>query len=362
VRPQAKGKKVAPGQGEFWSPVAPEVQAYANQVADEMRDPCVPAHQREWIGNNLSLRQFYSDWMLADRQKRVESGALAAATLEKDLFCLSQWERFSRPKDWQDDKPWPGFPIGKVTGRYLDSVLNEMRQHVSPGTVTSTWNHLRTILNFAARIRAIDKAPRPGRRKTDDREVSIFRDEQIVAAFGALAGEPDLQVAFVLAVNAGIRPVDLFCLRWRDFDLATRPTVTFRSRKTGKLQKIPLAPVTVAHIQRLPREGSDGMLFPGRSSPEAKFPERSKPSRNRRLITKRLFAKVGIHFEKPSQVARATCNTRLNRVREGAGVFVLGHGLTLNAKSYTEPSDLVREAVLAVEQPACFFEGLSVPN
>ncbi|OGT59901.1 MAG: hypothetical protein A3E01_10685 [Gammaproteobacteria bacterium RIFCSPHIGHO2_12_FULL_63_22] len=330
------------------------MQAVADVVARQFRDPVVPEANRTWLRKSLSLRQFYCDWMLPERLLRVERRQLAKGTLDKDRQSLSRWERFSRPADWSPEKAWPGVPIGAITSLYLDDVIQRMRLELGAATTKSTMSHLRTIFNHAVKVRALEFAPKPERLKTEARRVQIYRADQIEAAYGALASWPDLQVAFVLGINAGPRPVDLFLLRRDQLDLiGDRPTLSYRARKTGKEQVVPLAPVTVRQLLRLSNT-ADTYLFPGRSSPAALEPEKSKPARRRRDIIKAAFAKVGLHFPKPFQAARATCNTRLNSVRDGTGLFVLGHGLTLNAKSYMEPSELIFEAMNAVAQPACF--------
>ncbi|MBX3448231.1 MAG: tyrosine-type recombinase/integrase [Planctomycetaceae bacterium] len=354
-KPRRKHKP-DPRQMPLWDQALdPDVRAYAAAVEQRYRDPVVPEVSRAWIRDNLTLRAFYQDWMLQDRERRCAAKELSRGTISKDRQALSRWERYSRPEDWPEDKPWPGIPIGALTGRYVADVLTRMHAELGDSTARSTWGHLRTILNYAVQVRALDHAPKPERKRPEDRKVSVYRPEQIEAAFLALKDHVDLQVAFVLAINTGMRTVDLFSLKWSNCDLVgTHPTVTFTARKTRKAQTIPLAPVTVRHVLRLPSKGDSPWLFPGRSSPEAIDPERSRPARRRKELIAHRFAMAALTFEKPFQVARATCNTRLERARQGAGLFVLGHGLSLNAKSYHEPSDLIFEAVNAVEQPPCF--------
>jgi integrase len=356
-RPRRRHKP-APNQSTLWpTTVDPEVLAAAEVVEQQFRDPVVPEANRVWLRKSLGLRQFYQDWLLPERRQRVVNKQLAAGTLAKDRQALTRWERFTRPPDWPAEKGWPGIPLGSITGLYLAEVLVRMRRQLGEATTRSTWNHLRTIFNRAVKVRALDFAPAPERVKVDAQRVQIYRPEQIEAAYRSLAGQPALQVSFVLAINAGPRPVDLFLLRREQMDLVDdRPTLSFRSRKTGKEQTVPLAPVTVRHLRRLVSGAADPYLFPGLSSPASADPEKSWAARRRRAAIVQALASVGISFPKPFQAARATCNTRLNTVRDGAGVFVLGHGLTLNSKSYMEPTELIFEAVNAVKQPACFAD------
>lgn len=355
-----KKKEPASGQQALWEPgVDAETLAYAQVVTETFRDVEVPVANRQWVRDHLSVRQFYTDWMDIERRKKLEDNDVAPGTLQKERQAINRWEKYSRPEDWPVGKDWTGVPIGAVSGAYMKHVIRKMFEGLAPCTIKSTWGHLRAIFKFAVQVRALDCAPEPDVSfESEDAEedlVTVYKPDEIRRAYQALSAEPDLQVSFVLACNAGMRPVDLYSLETDKLDVeSAHPTITFKSRKTGKVQAIPLAPITVMHLRRLNLGGR--YVFPGRSNPTAKDPERSRPARARRRRVQSLFMAAGLTFEKPNQVARATCNTRLNRARQGAGDFVLGHSLTLNSKSYMDPSDLIFEAIHAVPQPECFSE------
>jgi len=235
--------------------------------------------------------------------------------------------------------------------------LERLTQATCAATAKSTWSHLRTVFKAAVRLRAIVDAPVP-EQETVDAKATIYKPSQIEAAYRALAPHPDLQVAFVLSLNAGLRPVDLFALSWNNVELDTeRPLLDFTSQKTSKQQGVPLAPVTVAHLMRLPSSRRRiGKLFPGRQGEHAKDRERSRPARTRSALVKKLLAAVRIRYSKPFQAGRATCNERLEAHRQGSGQFVLGHALTLNSRSYRQPDQMIFEAITTVPQPECFHE------
>ncbi len=356
---QARKRLSFAGQQEFYPPdLDRELARYVEQMEKTYRDPFVPEHQRSAIRRTFTLREFYETWLLPEHRQRQAAGELSRATLKKYRQALTRWEEHSRPDEWPSGKPWQGVPIGSITGLYLESVLLRMRARLSPDSVRSTWNHLRTILNFADQVRALEKAPQRKRQKAMRREPRTYTTAELDTAYRALDGYADLQVAFVLACNCGMRAVDLFLLRWENFDLdGERPTVSFRARKTGKDQRLPLAPVTVAQLQRLTSFGRSGLLFPGRTNPEAQDPEKSRAAERRRETVRTLFSSAGLEIAKPFQVARATCNTRLNSTRgfDRSGNFMLGHDLGCNSTSYMNPSELMFQAVRAVEQPACFL-------
>ena len=353
-----------PAQETLWpSRIDPDVLAYAESTKEELAAQIVPEDQRAWVRQNLSLRDYYGDWMLPELERRVQKGSLAKGTLAKDRQALRRWEEATRPENWDPNKNWPGLPIGYITPRAVQQFLENLFEiSTSTATAKSTWNHVRNILNHAVKMRAIDTFPKPEHipnptPSDDDEMVTFYRPEQIEAAYGAFKDHVDLQVALVLAANAGPRSHDVFAMKWSCVDLkGVRPAVTFVAKKTGKRQKVPLAPVTVAQLKRLSSLGSHEYLFPGLSNPLAEDPERSRPARRRRELIRTLLLSVGIDFQRPFQALRATCNKRLEDWRTGVGQFVLGHALTLNARHYYEPSDLIIQAVNSIEQPACFFQ------
>lgn len=360
VAPTQRKIASARGQGTLWSTEAdPAVLAFAESTRETMAATVIPENMRAFIRHNLSLRGLYCDWILPDLERRVAAKTLARATIFKDLQALNRWELYSpRPSDWPEGRTWPGVPLEFITPRYVEEFLVALFAGCPVGTARSTWSHLRNLLNHAVKVRAIEACPKPEHiPNADGGPVRIYRAEEIAAVYVALRHHVPLQVSFVLALNIGARAVDLYLLRWEDFDLTTdRPCVSFVSRKTGKRQTVPLAPVTIAQLQRLPSFGHDPYLFPTLTSPTSADPEKSTRSRRRRDHMQTCLQIAGIDLEKPMQAARATCNTRLERHRTGAGQFVLGHGLTLNSKHYHEPSDMVFDAVMTLPQPPCFSD------
>lgn len=348
--------------------VDPDLLRIAKAVRDEHADCEVPEDQRALVRGSYTIRRFYEEWLEPARLKRVESRKLSSGSLAKDRQALNRWEALTRPPadQWPAEKPWHGVPLGYITGGYLDEFLTALRDAYAEATAYSTWTHLRTMLNAAVRLRVLDAAPVPkDTPRMDSGTVEIYgtstaADGGLTRAYTALAEHLLLQTAFVLAVNAGPRSIDLFLLRWEDFDLtADRPALDFESRKTKKKQRIPLAPCTVAHLRRLQQPllfpDSGGLVFPRLSSPDNAHPEKSREARHRNAVAKALLAKAGFAFEKPWQAARATCNERYESHKEGVGQFLLGHSRkTINARSYRRPTQTVYDAVHKLPQPACF--------
>ena len=337
-------------------------------AAAEQRVTEIPEPDRRRYSEATTLRAFWADpqyGLSSARAQRVEEGGLAANSTAKDRQALNRWERYTpRPAGWPSNAGWEGRPLAWITDQHVTDFVSAMRKDLSSQTCRSTWSHLRVMLNHAVKVKAIETAPEPQWSRGEDRLAKeLYQDEQLSAIYDALTGQTDLQVAFVVSVNAGLRSVDLFSLRWSNVLLRReRPGLEFTSRKTGKRQVVPLAPVTVQHLERWRRATGvlldDCMVWPKLTDPDAADPERSRAARRRNLRIKRVLAQLGIHHPKPWQVGRLTCNERLERHRPGSGQFVLGHASTLNSVSYREPSGLIYEAVVSLPRPANWSQAI----
>ena len=346
-------------------PPKPDWEAIA---AAEVTRVEIPEAERATFAAEHTLREFYTHPLYgleAIRRKRVDDGTLAAGTLAKDRQALNRWERYSpKPAGWLDDQPWHGRPLAYITDQHVNDTLGAMRRNpdIRSATCESTWGHLRTIFKRAVEVRAIENTPKPtwGRGDRADRKAKEFYDDdQLTEVYTALNDQVDLQVAFVVSVNAGPRTVDLFLLRWENLHLTReRPALEYTAKKTGKRHVVPLAAVTVRQIQRRRKHSGvlldAGLVWPSLTDAGAKDPERSRAARRRNERFKATLTEIGITHEKPWQVGRLTCNERLERHQPGSGQFILGHDNTLNCKSYREPSGLVYEAVTTLPQPECF--------
>lgn len=325
------------------------------------------------IRETRTLVEFYRDWMAPHRQRQLRAKKVTGNTLSKERQALNrwrEWELANRPDDWSGD--WSGVPIGFLAGGYLDEFYAAMAKKYASQTVVSTRNHLRTILNFAVQIGALDEAPQPQPLDLEDPEdveedlATVWSDEELDALYRSASGRFDLQTAIVLAVNCGPRSVDLFTLTWRKNICLHEdvPMLRFRARKTGKKHGIPLHPVVVDHLQRLRADESfdpGGPVFPDLGSVACKDPERSRAARARNKLIKRCLAEASLPIhERPWQVMRATCCTRLNDIKSGIGSWVIGQGFDragtkLAEDFYYNPSRLAVSTILRSPQPAAFL-------
>lgn len=347
------------------------------EVAAEHQDAVrlVPEADRQLVRESLTLSEFHAEWMAPVRRKQMQSGQLSKGTWEKELQALRRYTDWDanpdrRPAKWPAGVAWTGLPIGYLTGPWLDRWIAALAASgLAQDTVESTWYQLRTVLNFAVKVKALDTAPKPAGIKQyyeadDDLFAEVWNLDEVAAIYRQLAGSPQLQTAFVVSVNAGPRPRDLFALRWGTHVRLDqeRPEIWYTAVKTGKRHFAPLAPCTVAHLERLRKRllVSDGQLvFPRLTSAKNRDPEKSKAARRRNAAIKAAIAEAGLEVPvKPWQQGRSTCNTRLNAVPPGGIGKLMLHGRDMsdvNSRSYDGAMDRIREAVLAIEQPAEFL-------
>lgn len=319
----------------------------AEMLARQYADPVLTPEAAARVAETTTLAGYYKEIM---RPRLV--GQRAAKTLEHYVTALNQWETYAPKLDLPE---WSGMPVKLITGRYVEAFFEAASEQLENSTIELAWKKVRAILNDAKRLKVIDKIPKPKLLSVEDGAIVTYSDDEIVRAYAALKDHLELQVAFVLAVNAGLRPIDLFRLHRDALDLGNDPSITFTAQKTGKLQRVPLAAVTVAQLRRLPRDTQ--YLFPSLGNPKAQAPESSAAATKRNELFKSLIASVGLTHERPWKVCRATCNTRLEACQKGVGEFVLGHcAKGVNAKHYNDRTQVVTDTINRVPQPACFFE------
>lgn len=358
--------------------VQPELEIF-RQLQEEHSSgpPTVPDGQRIEIRQSLTLQAFYDAWMAGWRQQQLAAGDVSPGTLSKERQALrrfAKWEQENPPENWPADREWRGCPIGFLQGGYFDRFYAAISPpKYAANTVVSTRNHLRTVLNHAAQIGALESAPQPRPLDLDDPDdvdedlATVWTADEIDAIYQSLAGTPDLQTAFVININAGPRSSDIFRLRWeKNVRLSEQPPMLrFRSKKAKKKHGIPLAPVTVAHLQRLQAAHlfePGGPVFPRLVSLKCKDPERSRAARRRNQQMKKLLEAAGVPVhDKPWQVGRASCCTRYNDHKGGVGSWVIGQGhadrsgTKLAANFYDNPTEDMARAILSAPQPISFL-------
>lgn len=386
--------------------VDPRILELSKKVAAADVRLVVPVHQREQFAS-LPLRAWYECPLYGpsvQRLKDIDAKKTAAGTMAKDLSAISVFERFTRPADWTGD--WPGISISAIGPEYLrEWIRNALASGKSKGYLDGLAGHLTWILRLAVEREVLARAPKkpPVKQIATAVRATLFSDDDLTVIYETngqiletldrihanLAGNFELQTAFMLACSCGLRPSDLFSLCWCDLNVIDGTPAIFRvpqkTKRHGTTVRIPLASCVSARLAELRRraalnvngtgsdEAADSVsadamasrrIFPYLVSAAAKDPEKSHAARRRNAELRKAAQAAGFLFpdrrSKPWQIARATCNERLERHCAGIGEFVLGHASgSVNAKSYRKRWSEAVAAVQTLPQPPGFLEVIS---
>jgi len=358
LRPENEHRTNSPSD-VIKSPVSGgSLEKWQAEHSEESRAKLVSDDDRPRYAAQTTLREFYQHcqsgrFEMVGRQSRTKS------TAEKDVQALSAWERATRPEDWPADQAWLGPSLAFIedsSSAWFYSVFERM--HVGVGLSAASVNGgirgaLLTILNHAVKVRAMTRRPECERLKQPAKLADIYSEEDVENTVHQLlkAGHEEIATAFLFDLSVGVRSADLFSLTREQITLDTRsrPVLELSAEKTGKSQRIPLAPSVRALIDR--RCPASGPLFPSFFSPNALRPNQTKPARRRNDFLKAAQTACGIERLKPWQSCRSTLNERLESTPggEGVGEFVLGHSAKrVNARSYRNPTEVVYRTINAL--------------
>ncbi len=373
------------------APFMPLLALFDRMKAEHTAEvPAISQADRDIARERYSVLKIYMVYLQEFRDQQCRDGKLRRGTIEKDrqsLRCFSKWDHdpIRAPKDWPEDEVWQGLPALYLAQGYVEQwFLERILQGYSINTMRSRWAHLRTIMNMVQRLGIMDVVPTvevesvirriessTGIDPDDDLPPVIYSTEQLDQVYRRIE-EFDLLTAWVLGLNCGARTVDLFSLRWgHDVRFGEKPEVTFKARKTGRRHWVPLHPVTVQHLRKLvlnqghinPAKPT-GLVFPDLTSAVSKDPEKSPPARIRNDRIKAAIRAAGIgleiegEYDKPWQVLRATCSTRLNNHRPGIGRLVThGKESDVNSLHYWNEYPAIVEAINTLVLPPAFNVG-----
>lgn len=337
------------------------------------------------FGPDLKLRQWYERQLLPKLLERVELGQRSARTLEEYEIALGHWERkASYPLESDPTVNAIDPPVRLINESIVSAFRRKLlkdpftkgkstaRNQRANLTVNKVMRHLRAIVRTlfppdshnpnGAGI--VPLFPWPEELKRQGTLTFTFSRKELSALYLACGKcksaskyacnrspmhNPDKwRTALVLALNAGPRTWDLFGLKWSaiKWDKFKHGAVWFQSRKTAKIQMVPLNRESRIHLEHLRKLfPTDEFIFQG-------FKKDSTFYRSWERIT--AAAKVTAPFES----MRKTCSTLHDDVRHGVGAFLLGHSPRgVNATSYDNPTPRVMRTVYKLKCPAEFRRG-----
>ena len=336
----------------------------------------------------LTLPDYHARHVAGGRAE-CAAGKTAKATADREALavrCYAEWDRRQRPGEWPAELSWAGVPLKYVMGRWLESFLLESARSLATASVLSTWQSLRVILSDARKRNVIPQTPTiprlkrslqeaVGEEEDDEQDVLAYTDAELGRIYAAFADHPHelaMQTAQVLGTNAGPRPVDLFLLRFEEHVHLRNapPLLVFRTRKTGKKHRVPLAAVTVERLARLRNRGRfqrvDTWLFPDPTSPKARDPERSRSARRRTAALRDALEAAGLDamlFRTPWHSVCKSCTTRFNAHGIAHGLGSVGRLIThdkdadVSSQSYDITLPTLLKAVETIGWPFWIYAG-----
>lgn len=350
-----------------------EYERICAEVPESVSKVRIPEAEREDFARSTSLWGFVmqcqaGDWGRIGRKREKTTGTWTGYRDSVRMWC-----DYMRPTELPDDVGWPGLSLSvleRLSSEQWQEFVDAMDEDVAAPTIGRRWRELKVFLEHAKKINAIRWYCIPELPPEDDLK-RVYTPAEVACLWDLLRPHVLLQSAFVVSLNCGLRTNDLMCLPWSSLsvDVAGRPVLDFKARKTGKQQRLPLNATTLAAIERCrPISGHTPWIFFGLTNPEAKFPERTAFALARRGLQRKIWTEANIRdhrkpdeiLRKPWQAGRATCSTRYDTFHLGVASFVLGHSLEgVTARSYTEPTEIVWDAVRGVPQYECFRELLA---
>lgn len=146
----------------------------------------------------------------------------------------------------------------------IERYRNHLQGKVAPSTVNTHLKVIRVALEKAVNQGIFDR--NPGRqvdnlKTSDDRhERRAFTVDELKKLL-AVCGD-DWRTAVIFGVYTGLRLGDIQSLTWSNIDLQTSE-LTIQTRKTGRIQILPLAKPLLSHVETLPAgDNPDASLCP----------------------------------------------------------------------------------------------------
>lgn len=186
----------------------------------------------------------------------------------------------SRWRCYVEGTPLAGMPLSAIGTEHVAAWLDGLEAHPrkpAPGTCNLALALVRKALADARRLGKIRTNPAEGvtmQRKAPQRERAFLTAEELRAVVACDAIPLRARCCYVFAVLTGLRPGELWALRWGDLSLdGARPEVTVRrshdrdTTKGGRVRAIPLLPGALLALATLQVLGDfstdpDDLVFP----------------------------------------------------------------------------------------------------
>ncbi|MGY1458802.1 tyrosine-type recombinase/integrase [Luteimonas sp. A534] len=203
-------------------------------------------------------------------------------------------------------------PIKDVTAAHLLSVVTKVMERPAPSIAALIQMWSSQIFRYAIRTRGLKADPASALRgvvvRPPTKHKKALKKAELTEFLSKLdrsAGEPHVRIALELLMHTFVRPVELRCASWSEFDLAHRQWHIPGARmKKGHEHIVPLSEQVVALLEELRQIHSGaGLLFRNQRDPKRPM---SATTLNRRIERMGYAGKFSAHG------FRATASTHLN--------------------------------------------------
>lgn len=186
---------------------------------------------------NTSTRQFLESWL---REKKASA---APATVLSYKGTIQAFLEFLGNR--------ASASLATLTATDIRNFKNRLASRVSPATVNNYLKALKVSLGQAVRLELITKNPAAlveNMRGIETARRAFTMDELRKLLSVATA---DWQTMLLIGLYTGLRLQDCANLRWTNLDLQAKE-LTVRTRKTGRVQVLPVAKPLMRHLEALP--------------------------------------------------------------------------------------------------------------
>lgn len=284
-------------------------------------------------------------------------GTASPYTISKYRDHLWRWEEFT-----------PNPDVREVT----DTVFRDFRNKlIAQGLANITVNsYISTLLaifrhlgprdsQYPHALGVIEQVPWPGKPLRVDSEPAEPASLDALAEcyrFSDFARwpQPDpgawWRAWFMVAYNTGLRRGDLLTLNWSMLNDA-QDCITLRTSKANRIQRLPILPVVLAHLQALPRE-SERIFHIGVTKPHRRPRNESRPGTRwwSRFGDELRVIAAAARVEAPlPQMIRRAAAEAFEFAHNGCGSALLGHR-DVTGKSYVSNFKTLSRAAQTIPQ------------
>lgn len=192
----------------------------------------------------LSADAYLTQWLARKKSSRVAEGSMKVYTL-----CAERLR--------QSLGPGAKKPVTTITKKQLEDFRDWLTDELglSAKSVQTQCRVMRMIFKCVREDYGGESPAEFVRPPAADREAKrkpAFTLEQLRRMAGSMVGE--MKTLTLLGIYTGARLGDLHLLKWESVDLAAG-VISFRTQKTRRMMRIPIAPPLLRHVQGLERVG-----------------------------------------------------------------------------------------------------------